>query len=156
MPEREPSIPALREVIEEVRVLFHHLKRVAELIHEEGVGSAPRRSVLLSLHREGPQTVPQIAGRRPVSRQHIQVIVNGLLEDELVELQTNPAHKRSHLVSLTAGGQKRVADILTAEEEALSSIDPGLSASQLHETAANLAAVRSAFRNFIREEEEGQ
>jgi len=56
--------------------------------------SAARRGVLRSLARLGPQTVPQMAGARPVSRQHIQTIVNALAADGLVETIDNPAHKR--------------------------------------------------------------
>lgn len=154
MPERALPLSALRQIVEEVRLLFHHLKRAAELIHQEGVSSAPRRSVLLSLDRESPQTVPQIANERLVSRQHIQVIVNGLLEDGLVELQPNPDHKRSHLVSLTSRGRGRVAAILAAEREAMASLELEVSESELQQTAATLAAVRSAFRRFIGEDGE--
>jgi DNA-binding MarR family transcriptional regulator len=63
--------------------------------------------VLRSLVQEGPQTVPQMAAARPVSRQHCQTIVNGLAEQGLVEFLDNPRHKRSKLVRLTKRGRTR-------------------------------------------------
>jgi hypothetical protein len=40
--------------------------------------TAGKRGVLKGLDRLGPQTVPQMARARPVSRQHIQTLVNRL------------------------------------------------------------------------------
>ncbi|MGQ0532984.1 MAG: MarR family winged helix-turn-helix transcriptional regulator [Caulobacteraceae bacterium] len=63
--------------------------------------------VLRSLVLEGPQTVPQIAHARPVSRQHCQTIVNGLAEQGLAEFTENPRHKKSKLVRVTKRGRAR-------------------------------------------------
>jgi hypothetical protein len=40
------------------------------------------RAVLEFLSRHGPASVPQIARRRFVTRQHIQALVNGLMEQD--------------------------------------------------------------------------
>lgn len=61
--------------------------------------------VLRTLALDGPQTVPDIARARPVSRQHCQTIVNGLKAQGFVELVANPRHKRSHLVRITRRGR---------------------------------------------------
>lgn len=61
--------------------------------------------VLRSLSEGGPQTVPDMARARPVSRQHCQSIVNELKARKLVELIDNPRHKRSQLVKITMAGQ---------------------------------------------------
>lgn len=60
---------------------------------------------LLSLVETGPQTVPDMARERPVSRQHCQTIVNGLSDQGFVEFVENPKHKRSHLVRITKKGR---------------------------------------------------
>ena len=62
---------------------------------------------LHSLAVDGPQTVPQLAGARPVSRQHIQQIANQAEADGLIAFIDNPAHKKSKLVSLTDAGRAR-------------------------------------------------
>jgi len=63
--------------------------------------------VLRSLVREGPQTVPEIARSRPVSRQHCQTIANALAAQGMVEFVDNPRHRKSKLVCATDAGRAR-------------------------------------------------
>ncbi len=63
--------------------------------------------VLRSLVKEGPQTVPELARSRPVSRQHCQTIANALEAQGLVEFVDNPKHKRSKLMRATKKGRDR-------------------------------------------------
>jgi DNA-binding MarR family transcriptional regulator len=121
------------------------LKAAAERVHGEGERSAARRGVLLSLHAGGPQTVPQIANSRPVSRQHVQVVVNGLLEDHLVERVQNPAHRRSHLIRLTDAGRASVRQLLAREAAVFAELDLQASASDLAHAAEVLATLRQTF-----------
>ena len=121
--DRRRSAELLDAVIDDVRVLFHRLKAVAEQLHGLGEPSAARRSVLRDLAGAGPQTVPMMARKRPVSRQHIQTVVNGLLEDGLVELKNNPSHRRSHLVGLTAAGVALARQMATREQALMSALD---------------------------------
>src|SRR5271157_1804625 len=107
---------ALLRLFDEIPALFHLLRAVAGDVHGQDVSSAGKRGVLRSLDSEGPQTVPQMARARNVSRQHIQVLVNGLFEDGLVVSEENPAHRKSPLVCLTAKGTRRLA---AAEEREL-------------------------------------
>jgi DNA-binding MarR family transcriptional regulator len=79
-----------------------------------------------------------------VSRQHIQVVVNGLLEDGLVELRPNPDHIRSHLVALTAEGEERITGMLAKETEVLGALDLAADERALWETASVLASIRRA------------
>src|SRR3954464_3148661 len=92
-----PDLPesAFDALTREVRLTFHQLKAAAEALHADpdGLGAA-HRGVLESLHRDGAQSVPALARARPVSRQHIQVLANRLLELRLVETVQNPAHQR--------------------------------------------------------------
>lgn len=145
MREPDPTVAVLGQVIDEVRLVFHRLKAAAERVHGEGERSAARRGVLLDLHRCGPRTVPQMASSRPVSRQHIQVVVNGLIDDGLVELAPNPAHTRSHLVRLTESGAERVRAIIDRETAIFRRLDLKCSRVQLVETARVLAQLREAF-----------
>lgn len=63
--------------------------------------------VLRTLVKDGPQTVPEMARARPVSRQHCQTIVNTLEAEGTVELIENPKHKKSKLVRITKKGRAR-------------------------------------------------
>ena len=62
---------------------------------------------LRTLVKEGPQTVPNMARSKPVSRQHCQTIVNTLEAQGLVEFIDNPKHKTSKLVRATKRGRAR-------------------------------------------------
>lgn len=63
--------------------------------------------VLRSLVKEGPQTVPEMARSRPISRQHCQTIANTLEAQGLVEFVDNPKHKKSKLLRVTKKGHVR-------------------------------------------------
>jgi DNA-binding MarR family transcriptional regulator len=134
-------------LIDETVALFHRLRAAAEKVHGEGETSAARRGVLRSLAQGGPQTVPRMARARPVSRQHIQTIVDALAADGLVATVANPAHKRSVLVRLTARGKAAVRDIARREAALLASLDLGIPAADL----ARAAAVIRTFRIRLEE-----
>jgi DNA-binding MarR family transcriptional regulator len=61
--------------------------------------------VLRSLIKEGPQTVPELARTRPISRQHCQTMANALERQGFVAFVENPKHKRSKLMSVTKKGR---------------------------------------------------
>jgi DNA-binding MarR family transcriptional regulator len=113
------------------------------------------RGVLRDLKLRGPQTVPQMARRRPVSRQHIQAIVNELIQAELVCLAENPRHKRSRMVQLTPAGERALQEIIEREHAVLNEIAVPLSLDELDRTAENLASLRTmmedrAWRDTVR------
>jgi DNA-binding MarR family transcriptional regulator len=96
----------LRQAVQAVRRLYHVLAGTADRAHA-GLGiTAGQRAVLDILHTRGPCTVPQVARAQGVSRQHIQMVVNGLLKAGLAECLGNPDHLRSPLVRLSASGLK--------------------------------------------------
>ncbi len=111
---------ALSSLAEEVMALSRHLRRATEAV--DGL-SRGRREVLTELERRGPQTVPQMARSRSVTRQHVQSQVNQLVSWGYVEFATNPAHKRSHLVRLTEEGNAYLAAEERTEFRSLSALD---------------------------------
>jgi DNA-binding MarR family transcriptional regulator len=141
------QITALITVLEETRALFHRLKVVVEQIHKEGQMSGGLRGVLRTLVTEGPRTVPQMARSRPTSRQHIQVLVNRLLELGLVELVDNPAHKRSHLVSLTPAGRNRIEAMNRREAALLKKLPVDISEKSLSSSSRTLKKLRELFES---------
>jgi DNA-binding MarR family transcriptional regulator len=140
---RARAVAALTAVIDETRLLFHRLKLTAEKLHRLGETTGGKRGVLESLARQGPQTVPQLARARPVSRQHIQMLVNPLVEDGLVELVENPRHRRSKLVQLTPAGKRMVEEIRRREKPVLGALAEELGTAELERAAATMAELRT-------------
>jgi DNA-binding MarR family transcriptional regulator len=134
----------LDSIIGEVRSLFHLLRASAVDLHGLGPSSAGLRGVLESIAENGPQTVPQIARSRPVSRQHIQMLVNDLIQRGLVHLVDNPAHKRSRLVDLTEEGRLAHRRMRQIEERLLSRLPITASERELQTTASVLRQLREA------------
>jgi DNA-binding MarR family transcriptional regulator len=135
-------VEAVEAVIDETRLLFHRMKLAAEQLHgAEGI-TAGMRGVLFGLDRSGPQTVPQMARARPVSRQHIQTLVNPLVERHYVELFDNPAHKRSKLVRLTPKGRRLVDRMRKRESKILGALGSGMSEKQLRSAATVARSLR--------------
>jgi len=79
--------------------------------------TAADRAVLEFLSAGEPLAVPEIAARYDVSRQHVQVTVNHLLDKGLVEANPNPRHKRSPLISITTDGRQLFSRIRRREHK---------------------------------------
>jgi DNA-binding MarR family transcriptional regulator len=140
----------LRAVVDETIALFHRLRWVAEQIYGEEGRSVARRGILRGLVRYGPQTVPQLARARLVTRQHVQPVVDALARDGLVEIVPNPKHARSRLVRATARGEALVRRFDTIDDRVLAVVGRGLPARDLAVAAAALRALRERFENATR------
>ncbi len=106
---KKPLQASAEDVLELSVAVFEFYFRI-EAITEATVGFATAGGgwgVLRSLVKEGPQTVPEMARKRPVSRQHCQTIANALEAEGLVEFVDNPKHKKSKLVRVTRKGRDR-------------------------------------------------
>ena len=134
-------------VVDGARSLFHELRAVAQELHGGSPLAGGRRGVLLNLLEDGDQTVPDLARRRPVSRQHIQVLVNQLLQEELVVRKRNPAHQRSKLVSLTAAGRRTITAMLEREKRLLRTLELEAEPHELLAATELLAELRAALRD---------
>lgn len=89
-----------------------------------------------------PTGVPGIARSRHVTRQHIQALVNDLLQRGLVELLDNPAHRRSRLVALTAEGRRTFGRMRAKEARFLARLNLRVRDADLRQAAATLRAVQ--------------
>lgn len=140
----------LRAVVDEAIGLYHRLRWVAELIYGEAGRSAARRGILRGLARYGPQTVPELARVRAVTRQNVQPVVDALARDGLVLLAPNPAHARSRLVSVTERGLELVRAFDATDARVLAAVGAGLRPSDLAATARTLAELRRRFETSPR------
>lgn len=101
--------------------------------------TAADRAVLEFLYPDKLLTVPEIASRYNVSRQHVQATVNPLLEGGLLQQRNNPAHKRSSHILLTAKGRKLFDRIRKQDQRAVEELFAGLPASAQRQTRTTLA-----------------
>jgi DNA-binding MarR family transcriptional regulator len=130
------------EVMNEVRSLMHRMTRAAQELHGGSEATAGKRGVLFSIADQGPQTVPQLARARPVSRQHIQVLVDALRRQKLVRTVRNPEHQRSPLIELTAAGVAAVKKMRTREAALLRRMRSLTTKNDLNATLRVLRAIR--------------
>jgi DNA-binding MarR family transcriptional regulator len=105
------------QVVWLVRRLFRALAQKAG----ENLGqyqlSVADRAVMEFLYPQEQLSVPEIASRYQVSRQHVQVTVNALRKKGLLESGPNPRHKRSVLMKLSEKGGELFAEILAKDKQ---------------------------------------
>jgi DNA-binding MarR family transcriptional regulator len=88
--------------------------------------------------------VPQLARTRGVSRQHVQLVIDSLRRDRLVEVRSNPAHRRSPLIRATVSGHRMVRKMDAFDAAVLGSVGYAVSARNLELAARTLQRVREA------------
>ena len=139
----------LEAAIRGIRLGFNQLRALGDALHQERGINASMRAVMESLKEAGPQTVPQIARAKEVSRQHIQVIVDSLIDAGLADLKSNPQHKRSHIVVLTQQGAATFKEMQQVEKAVLKRLAAGVSAAELTAMSSALTAFNSHLRREL-------
>jgi DNA-binding MarR family transcriptional regulator len=123
--------PDLAPLVARIPRLYHLLRALGDQTQADlGVTSA-MRSVMHSLAAGEPRSVPDLARQRPVSRQHMQTLVNDLLAARLVETLPNAAHRRSPLIALTDDGRRQLKLLQTRETDLLARTAPAVSHAEL-------------------------
>ncbi len=145
--DNKPTAASLQELFDATVMLFHTVRHAAEWLHGKGRLTAGKRGILRSISKFGPQTVPQMARARFVSRQHIQTLINELLKEGLLVLTVNPAHKLSRLVRLTERGERYLNEFYQKETVAFGSIDLGVSEDELASATGILRSIRENLIN---------
>src|SRR5262245_18778371 len=138
------AMDAVEALLNEVRLTFHRAVQVAEELHAAEPITVGQRAILEYLRRSVPSAVPAIARARLVTRQHVQVLVNGLLDEGLVELRPNPVHLRSSLVALTPAGERAIGRMKKREAQRLSRTVLGATRAEIERATRTLRAVREA------------
>jgi DNA-binding MarR family transcriptional regulator len=123
------------------RRLFRSLAQKSnESVESFGI-TAVDRAVMEFLYPEKSLSVPDIARKYQVTRQHVQVTINNLIEAGLVKALENPQHKRSSLMKLTAKGIKLFASILKNDERAVKAMFSDIPESDLAITRETLESL---------------
>jgi DNA-binding MarR family transcriptional regulator len=122
-----------------IRRLFRAMSQEADRYLRQWNISAADRAVMEFLYPDLELTVPGIAAKYDVTRQHVQVTVNALLEKGLLRTGENPHHKRSQLVRLSSLGRDCFAELRDKESRILNSLFANIPADQINVTQQTLA-----------------
>lgn len=142
---------ALTQLIREVRTCFNQLKSLSEQL-SAGLGITPSmRAVLEDLDLETGRTVPDLARKRGVSRQHIQTVMNTLADQDLVRAVDNPGHKRSVLYLLTPAGAETFAEVRRREAAPMAALSDALPTDDLARASALLTRLNALLADRIDE-----
>jgi len=123
--------PDLAPFVNRIPRLYFLLRAVGDALHADLGVSTGMRGVMTSLADGAGKTVPELARERPVSRQHIQTLVNDLLAAGLAQISPNPSHRRSPIVTLTEEGRRRLRTLREREAELLAAAAPAVSQTDL-------------------------
>jgi DNA-binding MarR family transcriptional regulator len=121
----------LAEVYLVVGPLYRRVLRAVERDAPVSGISAGERAVLDLLSRHGPMTVPQMGRAQSLSRQFVQRMVNAALAAGHVEMVDNPAHRRSRLARLTAGGKATIDAVAAREHDLLRQVGGDLTGAEV-------------------------
>lgn len=134
------------EVIWLIRRLFRAMgKQADDYLSDSGLTAADR-AVMEFLFPDEKLSVPEIATRYDVSRQHVQVTVNGLLRTGLLRTEMNPRHKRSPLIRLSELGEATFAEIRSNESALIDDWFAGIASDSLQITRDTLNSLYTRFK----------
>ena len=126
-----------------VRRLFRSMaQRSNENLAELDI-NATDRAVMEFLYPDLSLSVPEIAERYDVSRQHVQVTVNRLVAKRLLTVARNPRHKRSPLVRLTRPGKTMFKKILLNDSKLVRRLFSDIPSNNIHITRRTLEKLHS-------------
>jgi DNA-binding MarR family transcriptional regulator len=134
-----------------VRRLFRAMAELADqYLHDAGLTVADR-AVMEFLYPDAELSVPDIARRYQVSRQHVQVTVNGLVEQGLLHGIENPRHKRSRLMRLSDLGRKTFEGIRSRESTLLDELFSDVEIADVATTKRTLEALLANVRKGVKQ-----
>jgi DNA-binding MarR family transcriptional regulator len=129
------------QIIWLTRRLFRALAQKSdERLQDLGISVADR-AVMEFLHPDETLSVPEIAQRYQVSRQHVQVTVNSLSDAGLLRAKVNPRHKRSPLISLTDKGKRLFRTIKSRDTKIVKKLFSNVPAKDRRITRETLATL---------------
>lgn len=147
-PDPGPASDVLATV-NEVPKAFFRLAAISEpLLADFGI-TPPERGTLRDLFLEGEATAPDIARRKPVKRQSIQPVLDGLVAKGLVRAFENPKHKRSMLYALTREGVDLCVEIQTRELAVIRELLDNMAADDFAAAARALKAMNARLEDKI-------
>lgn len=143
----------LTRLIREVRTCFNQLRSLAESLSADLDVNPSMRAIMESLDGDVLRTVPDLAVERGTSRQHVQKVINGLLDQGMVRAEENPEHKRSVLYLLTPKGEQVFTEIRKRETAPMRALSKTLSQSDAEKTCEVLSRMNQELDHLINQGE---
>jgi DNA-binding MarR family transcriptional regulator len=135
-----------------VRSVFNRLKALSDELHGDLDVTTAMRAVMETLSDAGPMTVPQIAKVKGVTRQHIQLLADALVEGGFASVKENPAHRRSSLIVLTDKGRRAFAKMRAREAPLIEEISAEFDAQELDRATAVLTRLMARIEERLKVE----
>ena len=135
-----------------VRGVFNRLKALGDELHGDLDVTTAMRAVMETLSEAGPMTVPQIAKLKGVTRQHIQLLADALVEGGLASVKENPAHRRSSLIALTEKGRRAFAKMRAREAPLIEELSGEFEAQELERATAVLTRLMARIEARLKAE----
>ena len=132
-----------------IRRLFRAMAERADAYLRDSGLTVADRAIMEFLYPDVELTVPQIARRYQVSRQHVQVTANRLIEEGLLQAHNNPQHRRSPLLRLSDLGRDTFAEIRHNEGALLDEIYVDIE-------IADIAMTRRTLESLLRNLNQGE
>lgn len=136
----------IEDLTRSLRATFQELRALGDALHADLGITAAMRAVLERAAEGEPETVPQIARAKTVSRQHIQTVADALAGKNLIAFAENPAHKRSPFVIPTQDGQEAHAEMRRREAAILQRLALGFEAEELSFCSATMVKLQREIR----------
>jgi DNA-binding MarR family transcriptional regulator len=140
--------PPIYELILEIRAAFRALRAFSDAMNQARGVTAARRAVMEFLAGHGPDTVPQIAEAKSVSRQHVQTNADELVAQGLAVWSDNPAHRRSRILALSPLGARVFDDIRREEDSYLDQVGAGMNPADIDAGRRALQDLRRALETL--------
>jgi DNA-binding MarR family transcriptional regulator len=135
------DVDSAYQIIWLTRRLFRALAQKADASLQDMGISVADRAVMEFLYPDESLSVPEIAELYQVSRQHVQVTVNGLLLAGILAARVNPRHKRSPLIRLTSKGEGVFKTIKARDKKIVKKLFSKISEKDKSVTKKTLAAL---------------
>ena len=135
-----------------VRRLFRAMAEKADAYLHDSDLTAADRAVMEFLFPDAQLTVPDIARCYQVSRQHVQVTVNRLLDQGLLRSGNNPRHRRSPLIRLSRAGRSAFAEIRRIESELLDDVFSNVTIADIATTKRTLETLLNKLSKVTHDE----
>ncbi len=138
---------ALKELLIEVTLLHHHVAIASRALAGPSDLTNAQVSILRSLVKDRPQTVPQLASERGIARQPVQRSVDELHAAGFVDFGENPRHKRSRLVRPTPDGRRRLRKMERRQSQWTKPVADDFSVRALRSAAGLLRRIRGRLQH---------
>ena len=116
-----------------------------QLIADLGLTSARWQVLGTIVAADRPQPVAWLARDMGANRQNVQRIVNDLVKEGLVTLETNPHHRRASLIVLTDKGKQAFDAAMRLQAPWINKLSEGL---QVDEIETTRGVVMALLRNL--------